>query len=440
MDVENALLAKALASGDLATLVARGIETEHFYDDEAQEVYEYSLDFLKEHKQYPSLRAVKDEFPGWRPKLSQEPVSYHLKRFIKHVKENVAVELVRSYHDAIDDPDSILDIEVHALDMARELAEVVPAPTAERLSEGSRRKQEYERRKREGILHGIQLGIPSFDRITYGIQPHELVIWGGPPGGGKTTGIQYTVLSAYLQGKSAYFASLEVEAEQILRRFDTMLSGVRYLALKGLELDPSEEKKWNEILERCESEHLERDIIIRDDIKNCTVAKLDAEQIRYSPDILAVDYLEEMRTPRGMAGWEGVAENGRGLKQTARVTKVPCVTATQLNREGETSYQSAQKIADMLIVLQPDEEDEANNEMELMLRKYRDGPSRRTVMMHWNLERMDIREKDISERFVARERPKPRRNAVLANKAKRRQNGHHADTNLQEILKRRRGK
>ena len=80
-----------------------------------------------------------------------------------------------------------------------------------------------------------------------------------------------------------------------------------------------------------------KDIIIVDDIRNCTVDKVSAQQIRYKPGVVVVDYLEEMRTPRNVAGWEGVATNGRGLKESARVTKTPHITATQLNREGETA-------------------------------------------------------------------------------------------------------
>ena len=123
---------------------------------------------------------------------------------------------------------------------------------------------------------------------------------------------------------------------------------------------------------------MQKDIIIVDDIRNCTVDKVAAQQIRYKPDLVVVDYLEEMRTPRNVQGWEGVAANGRGLKESARVTKTPHITATQLNREGETSYQSAQKIADMLIILIPPEEDEEDSKvMKMLMRKYRDGPSRK---------------------------------------------------------------
>jgi len=401
-DFETLLISKAIQSGKLADVVIRGIEPDHFLDDYIREVYEWSLEFMRDHNASPSLGAIKKEFPGFKPKFSKDPLTYHTEEFVRHVKEVRAIELVRLYHDILDDPVMVDDIEVHALDMARQLSEVVPAPRAERLSEGKRRKDNYYRRREKGEQHGVMLGIPSYDDITVGLQPHELLIFGGPPGGGKTTGQQHVALQAYLQGRTVLFISLEVEAEQILRRFDTMLAKVRGRALKALELNPKEEERWHKWLDRCEREKMEHDIIIRDDIKNCSVEKVGAEQLRYSPGMVVVDYLEEMRTPKGQAGWEGVAQNGRGLKQAARLSKVPHVTATQLNREGETAYQSAQKIADMLIILQPDEEDEAKNEMELLLRKYRDGPSRRVVKMRWDIENGDIHEIGVDSRFPER--------------------------------------
>jgi replicative DNA helicase len=392
MDVERALLSKALASGELPDVVARGIEADHFADDELADIYEWSTEFMAKHKQAPSMDVVRGEFGDFSPLLTKDPMTYHLDRFVRLVKERIAVELVRGYHDALEDPDEIDEIELRALEMARELNEVIPTPKAQRLSEGGARRQEYERRKKKNVKHGINIGIKTFDDITLGIQPHELLIWGGPPGGGKTTAIQYTALNAYVAGKTVLFVSLEVEAEQILRKFDTMLTHVRYRALKGLELDDGEEKEWHRILRQCEKDRAHKDIIIVDDIRNCTVDKVAAEQIRHKPGMVCVDYLEEMRTPRNVQGWEGVAANGRGLKQAARITKTPHVTATQLNREGETSYQSAQKIADMLIVLNPPEDDEDQTKMALLMRKYRDGPSRKPVMMHWDLDVMDIHE------------------------------------------------
>jgi len=400
MDIERAILSKAFQSGEFSDVVARGIEPDHFADEDSADAYDFALEFLSKHKQPPTIEVMRGE--GFKPIVTQEPLSYLIERFVLKVKERTAVELVRGYHDALEDPEEIAEIELRALEMARQLAEIVPTPKAQRLSEGTARKQEYDRRKKRKIQHGIELGIPTFDNITLGIQPHELLIWGGPPGGGKTTGIQYTALNAYLAGKTVLFVSLEVEAEQILRRFDTMLSNVRYQALKALDLDDGEEKKWHRILQRCEKQRADKDIIIIDDIRNCTIEKVAAEQIRYKPGMVCVDYLEEMRPPRNLRDWEAVQENGRGLKQAARVSKVPHVTATQLNREGETSYQSAQKIADMLIILLPPDIDEDQTQMRLLMRKYRDGPSRRHVLMQWNLDRMDIKEIEDTDKYPAK--------------------------------------
>lgn len=393
MDIERALLTKALQSGELSELVARGIEPDHFADEEMADLYDWAVYFMSKHAQPPSMTVAREEFGNFKALLTKDPLTYHIERFVLRVKERLAVEEVRAYHDMLEDPDEIGQIELRALEMARRLTEVVPSPKARRFSEGKARKEEYEQRKKKDIKLGINIGIPTYDNITLGVQPHELLIFGGPPGGGKTTALQYASMNFYLAGETVLFVSLEVEAEQILRKFDTMRSQIKYHALKALTLNPEEEEKWHAILERAEEDKAHKDIIIVDDIRNCTVDKVSAQQIRYKPGAVVVDYLEEMRTPRNVAGWEGVATNGRGLKESARVTRTPHITATQLNREGETSYQSAQKIADMLIVLIPPEEDEVDSkEMTMLLRKYRDGPSRKSVRMHWDLDTMDIHE------------------------------------------------
>lgn len=743
-DIERLIIWKALSTGELPHLISRGIEVDHFVDEDVQDVYEYSLKFLRDHKQPPSITAVKEQFPKFNAKLSSDPLDYHIKKFTRKVKERKAIELVRAYHEALEDPDEIDEIELRAMEMARELIAVVPAPRASRLSEGQSRKREYDRRKKEGIQHGTMMGIPSFDEIMLGIQPHELVVVGGYMGRGKaqpldsgvltpdgwttmgellvdddivgsdgekqkvtgifdqgvkdnyvvefndgstteccgehlwtvfdssariyrtktlnelrnsvlksgtihrwhvdnikpvkfnkselpidsyllglllgdggltgttpvfssadpeiiesisqllpdgmlvnysdqydyrlvdpkahcknpnrltkdlrdlglmgkysyqkyipdeylfssledrigllqgildadgsaaatrvdysssseqlaldvcelveslggrtnlsvkktthldsyrvcirmssevcpfrlqrkrlkyklrtkyadmrraivgiyyvgkttmrcisvsnqdnlyvtdnyilthnTTLMQFFALNAYLQGKTVLFVSLEVEAEQILRKFDVMLSNVRYRALKALELDAGEEKAWTAILEKCESDKAERDIIVRDDIQNCTTDKIAAEVIREKPSFLCVDYLEEMTAPRGIMGWEAVSRNGRDLKQHARVKKIPTVTATQLNREGgkgevtlsTLGYQSIGKQADTLLGMSQDDDQAAQYEMDVLLLKHRDGPSNKTATMDWKLDTMQIKEKGSVESFPLR--------------------------------------
>jgi KaiC/GvpD/RAD55 family RecA-like ATPase len=388
-DVETTLVWSAIQNGDLPDVLARGVYAEHFADEDVAEVYDWASDFYAQHKQPPTSEAMSIEFPRFKARLSKEPTKYHLKRFIRQCNERKAEECLRDFFDQMEDPDALDDIDVHAIDFANQLAEVIPAPRAEYFGKGAiARKERYDKRKRDGEKPGMMLGIPRYDAIMQGLQDHELLVYAGPPGSGKTTGMQHTSMNGYLQGRSGLFVSLEVEAEQILRKFDVMMSNVSYLAMKALAMEAGDERKWTEILERAEFESPERDIIIRDDIKNCTVEKVTAETIRHKPGFVVVDYLEEMRSRKGLSDWESVRENARGLKQSARVSRIPHITGTQINRDGDTAHQSIHKIADAIIQLYPDDDDEKI--MTYRLLKYRDGPSRAEVTMQWDLDRMII--------------------------------------------------
>ena len=388
-DVETTLVWSAIQNGDLPDVLARGIEPEHFADEEVSEVYEWAGEFFAIHKQPPSTEALSNEYPHFKARLSKEPTKYHIDRFIRQCKQRKAEECLRDFFDRMEDPEDIDEIEIHAIDFANQLAEVVPAPRAAYFGKDAlRRKLLYDRRKREGDMPGMMLGIPTFDAIMIGQQPHELLVFAGPPGGGKTTGMQHVSVNGYLQGRTILFVSLEVEEEQILRKFDVMLSNVSYLAMKALAMEAGDERKWTEMLERAERESSIREIVVRADIKNCTVEKVTNETIRHKPGLVVVDYLEEMRSRKGLSDWESVRENARGLKQQARVTKIPHVTGTQINRDGDTAHQSIHKVADAIIQLYPDEDDEKI--MLYRLLKYRDGRSRAEATMTWDLDRMHI--------------------------------------------------
>lgn len=413
-DVERTLLAKALHTGEFVEVVARGIEADHFADPDCRELFEYAQGFVSIHKQPPSLKIVKEEFPEFSAPLSKDPLSYHMERFILKVKERMAIELVRDYHDAIEDPEQLVDIELRALEMARALTEVVPSPRASRFSEADVRIKEYERRLKSGEVHGTFFGIPTIDKETLGIQPHEMVVVAAYLGVGKSTLMQHIAYSAYLQGKTVLYISLEMEAEAILRKIDVMATKVKYHAMKALELEHGDKQQWERIAEQAHKDRHERDIVVRDDINNCTVDHVMAETLRYKPDLVLVDYLELMSTPRGVQTqhWEAVSFTGVGLKQNARVLKIPIITAAQLNRDGgkgdvslsNVSHQSVGKHSDVIIGLAQDEEQTERQEMGVVLLKNRDGKKAHTTM-RWQLETMDIGEKGIEERFPAR-RPK----------------------------------
>jgi replicative DNA helicase len=422
-DIERTVVWSALQGNELGTLIDRGIEPEHFADDEVRDVYEWAYSFYAEHHQPPSMEAVKAVYPHFKARISKDPLKFHMERFIVKVNERMATALLRDYFEIMEDPECIPNIAEYAMDMATQLIEVVPQPRAVYLGKDAMKSyHRYKERQKTGDLPGMPIGVPSYDALMLGMQPHELLVYAGPPGSGKTTSMQHTSKVVYLDGGSVLFISLEVEGEQILRRFQTMLAKIEYHALKGLSLIPEQEQAWLKILERCQKEAQDHDIIIRDDIMNCTAEKVATQRVRYKPDLVVVDYLEEMRGRKGLSGWENVQENARQMKQQARVSKVPVITGTQINvSTGETSHQSIRKVADTIIQLVPhdpedDKSDVAEGEMGYVLLKYRDGPSRKRTKMKWELDRMDIEELGAASNFPARPLAERKRLNRLAKK------------------------
>lgn len=418
-DAERGLLGKTLSTGELATVLGRGIESEHFADPECRDVYDYMTWFQRRHKDAPSLRVVKEAFPDFSVKISKDPLTYHIDKFVNKVRERKAIELVRGYHEMIEDPEAVEEIELHALDMARQLAETLPAPRAHRYSDMEKRIKEYEERAKRGEIWGTYMGIPTFDRAMMGMQPHEFVVFVAYTSGYKSTMMQHVAYSAYLQGKTVLFISLEMEGDALLRKFDTMASKVKYHAMKALELKSGDVEQWYRIAEQAEADQHERDIIIRDDMRNCSVDKVLSETLRYKPDIIVVDYLELMTAPRslGMGNWEKVQFSGQGLKQNARLLMKTHISAAQLNREGgkearkgeislaNVSYQSIGKDSDVVIGLAQsgaEEEEPDENLVNAILLKNRDGMRNLVVQMRCEMTNLDIGEVGKEQRFPER--------------------------------------
>ena len=411
-DPERVILWKAITEGSFLELPAHGFIEEHFADDECREVYAYLSWFQHRHNATPSAVVVKREFPDFEPALSSDPLSFHMEEFSALVKKRTAIEQVRNFAESIEDPDEVLEIELRAFEMARALTELLPSPRAVRFSDGNRRKAEYDQRKKTGDIRGIYLGVPTIDRNLMGLRPGQLATIVAYMGTGKSIFMAYIAYSAYLQGKTSLIISLEMDADEIMERIDTMATQIKYQALRALELDTTERRRWEQVLDRAESEKHERDILIRDDIPNCTVERVNAEMARYDPDVTFVDYLELMSVARSggiSAHWEKVNNAGTGLKQVARLLRKPIVTAAQLNREGgrdrvtllNVAHQSIGKHSDIMLGLSQDDEMEALNEMEVVSLKVRAGARPRTTM-RWNLDRMDIGEKGIEDRFPVR--------------------------------------
>ncbi|NLR94933.1 DnaB-like helicase C-terminal domain-containing protein [Flammeovirga agarivorans] len=180
--------------------------------------------------------------------------------------------------------------------------------------------------------------------------------------------------------------SLELTFDQIIRRFDSMLSKVSYHRLSKATLTKAEERTYSRYLRISAKKSR---ILVAD--KVFSLAEMKAIALARKPSIILIDGLYQakaIRKVRGNSTHEHILAISRDLKIMAKEIDVPIVYTTQMNREGEGSKKfdssfDAQKAvafsdalvqdADVLLVGYQTPEMKVRNSFGLQSAKTRDG-------------------------------------------------------------------
>ena len=109
-----------------------------------------------------------------------------------------------------------------------------------------------ERAKNPKDIWGISTSFPSFDKVTGGLQKHTTTMLAGSPGVGKTTLLLQILLYAARAGYKTAIYELEMDAERLIARILSMLTGVPIRDMKSGKMENHWENfnKGMEILER----------------------------------------------------------------------------------------------------------------------------------------------------------------------------------------------
>ncbi|GAA2007969.1 replicative DNA helicase [Nocardioides kribbensis] len=258
-----------------------------------------------------------------------------------------------------------------AVTAARTLAEILPSVLD--VAENGRAK-------------ALETGWDDLDRMIGGLAPGRLVIVGARPGVGKSLmGTNLAVHFAHRHQHAVLFASLEMDAEEVLQR---MLARHARVNLTALMDGKTTEAEWNRIAPR--STELNEMPIRVLDAPNQTVTSIRREarnfqRVRDDLALIVVDYLQLMQTSgRGTNRSEQLGEISRGLKLLARETGACVVAMAQVNREGTRHADGRPRMADLresgsieadadvvILLHQPDDQ---LPELEVIVDKNRHGP------------------------------------------------------------------
>src|ERR1035437_2049423 len=396
MNVERAMLFRALQTGGISTLLARGVEVHHFAATpdgaELAEVFDWAVKHTRRHNVSPSPALVKERWPNWHGESSSDPLEALVDAFVGNVKRRYFASKVRELAIAGDDPAQWGRLDEVLIDASRDFASLISSSRASRLSEMELRISEYEAEKASGQPPGFDLGIPAFDEMIGGVRPGNVVVLSGFLNTGKSLLAAWMTLNIVEQAHSALFLTLEMSRRDVLERIDTMITHFSHKLLRTQQLPDEEITKWRRLAKQFRA--LEHDLVVLDGLGGLTIDRLYAEISRHKPHFTVVDYVQLMRRSRAsMQSWEGLVEITNECKSIALATESVIMLVSQDNLEAATGGSrlammggsiSIGQAADIYIGMHQDEEMRAQNRMTVKLLKSRNSLRDKTADLLWD--------------------------------------------------------
>lgn len=193
--------------------------------------------------------------------------------------------------------------------------------------------------KHGDLMHGgIPYGFIEFDRTLGGMYPGELIIICGPPGVGKSlisSAIGYGVADT---GKKVVMVSREMLYSQISLRYISRLTKIPSKALKRLSTLSEAQRNVVDAAMRDLVSKQDNSVFFIPPSKSYTVNSIarGIEEVfgDENPDLIIVDYLNEIEVEGRETGYERIGVVTQQLKNLAIKFKCPVISPTQPSSAG----------------------------------------------------------------------------------------------------------
>jgi replicative DNA helicase len=194
-------------------------------------------------------------------------------------------------------------------------------------------KIEYLRTQDE-IVTGVPSNFSELDRVTHGWQPTDLIILAARPSVGKTAfalNLARNATTHATKPVAVGFFSLEMSAEQLLKRVVSMDSGIFMSKLSSGKID-----NMNVLYQAMDK--IDKLNIYVDDSAALNLFELRNKARRmvakHKVGMIIIDYLQLMAGDRSNGGnrEQEISSISRGLKGLAKELKVPIIALSQLSR------------------------------------------------------------------------------------------------------------
>ncbi len=344
VETEKALLGCLMVFPEMIDQVVPMLDVEHFYNNDNKEIYEAIIS-LRGNKEitYLSVAHVlgaRLEVIGGVHALSGY-LDYAAFRFEAREYARVISEKARARRiiDATNLAANELSAGASLEEIEHILLDLTENPKINALSssyadEAMQSFQEVVENR--GKSRGLSTGYSDLDRKMGGFDKGELTVLAGRPSMGKTAlaiGLAYKILR---EGKSVFFASLEMTGRALVQRMAYNLARVDGQKYNTGEFTPDELQKLNRACDEIRTLPL-----IIDDMGGQSIDEVLARARQLEPDIVIIDYLQLMAASRkGMKLYEKTTENSLACKNMAKRLNIPILLLSQLSRAPETRGKS----------------------------------------------------------------------------------------------------
>lgn len=182
-------------------------------------------------------------------------------------------------------------------------------------------------------LSGVTFGYDEVDEVTGGIRPGDVGTIVARPGIGKSFTITRAACSAWRQGRSVLFVSMEMTAIETARRIIAMETGVSHSFVQEGNLSGWGEEHVQAFIERVNN--MAPFTMLVGDLSK-SIRDVDAMIQEHRPDAVYIDASYLLRPTEGNRfrgkKWEALSEVGEELKSLALTRHVPILQTVQFNR------------------------------------------------------------------------------------------------------------
>ena len=352
-EAEQAVLGSVLISKDALAEVVGQLTSEQFYHQAHRLIYAgmmalYDMNqpvdvttltaYLRDMNQLDKMGSVE-----YLMQLSDSvPTSAHVRYYAKIIedKSNLrklifqAENIVNGAYEQIEDINQFIsDSEQQILKVTRNRATGEFRDVHSVIQEVTKELMQIS--QNNGEVAGLATKFRDFDKITQGFQKGDLIILGARPSVGKTAfTLNIATNVAHRNAHPVAFFSLEMPAEQLIKRCISAMGGIDGSLLRNAEILKSDANKYYAATERVSECNLYIDDTPGIKI-NDLIAKARRLKQEHGLSLIVIDYLQLIVGNGGESRQQEVSEISRQLKALARELEVPLIALSQLSRSLE---------------------------------------------------------------------------------------------------------